>query len=277
MRHYWVLGLLGVGFYGIYQYSNEGLWFQHAEAKGHFSVDSQSGDFLWTGEIGSGRAIEVKGVNGSVNARWHRGDQVIVQASKNARRSDVRTVRFEVIEHANGVTICALYRSRGRDNKCAPGKGGRLGGNNNDVNVEFDVQVPSGVTFIGKTVNGNVQAIELRGPIEAETVNGEIKASASGYVSAESVNGDIEAALLGNVLTGAMSLQTVNGTVTLVLPSGTNADIIGATANGQIRSEFPLMIQGRFGPKRFEGVLGQGGEDIRLESVNGSISVIRRR
>ena len=58
-------------------------------------------------------------------------------------------VKIEVVEHAGGVTICAVYPSSGAPNECKPGKGGRMNVRDNDVNVEFKVSVPAGVRFVG--------------------------------------------------------------------------------------------------------------------------------
>ena len=62
--------------------------------------------------------------------------------------------------HAGGVTICAVYPSRDarKPNECPPGDGGRMNVQNNDVSVRFTVRVPAGVTFVGKTVNGEIEA-----------------------------------------------------------------------------------------------------------------------
>ena len=45
---------------------------------------------------------------------------------------------------------------------------------NNDVTVRFTVRVPAGVTFIGKTVNGEIEATRLNGDVALDTVNGSV-------------------------------------------------------------------------------------------------------
>ena len=42
----------------------------------------------------------------------------------------------------------------------------------NDVNVEFRVKVPAGVRFVGRTVNGGIEASGITADAEAHTVNG---------------------------------------------------------------------------------------------------------
>src|SRR5213595_1573860 len=48
-----------------------------------------------------------------------------------------------------------------------------------DVRVNFTVRVPAGVRFAGHTVNGEVDAANLSGDVEAHTVNGSIRVSTS--------------------------------------------------------------------------------------------------
>ena len=124
-------------------------------------------DFTWSGAIPQGRAVEIKGVNGDVRAEPSGSNQVEVVAVKSARRDDPASVRIQVVPHDGGVTICAVYPTRegARPNECAPGDGGRNNVQNNDVTVRFTVRVPAGVTFIGKTVNGDVEATRLNGDV----------------------------------------------------------------------------------------------------------------
>jgi DUF4097 and DUF4098 domain-containing protein YvlB len=64
----------------------------------------------------------------------------------------------------------------------------------------------------------------------------------------------------------------VNGSITLEIPDGVNADLDMRTVNGGVTSEdFPITIQGRIDRRRIEGKLGKGGPEIRLSTVNGSI------
>src|SRR3954468_21930364 len=85
-------------------------------------------DFRWHGAIPQGSSIEIKGVNGDVKAEPSGSNEVEVVAEKQARRDNPDDVRIEVVPHAGGVTICAVYpsRERGGQNECAPGNGGRM-------------------------------------------------------------------------------------------------------------------------------------------------------
>ena len=68
-------------------------------------------EFHWTGKVAAGQAIEIKGVNGGIAATGAAGGEVEVTAVKKGRKSDPAEVKVEVVEHAGGVTICAVYPS----------------------------------------------------------------------------------------------------------------------------------------------------------------------
>src|SRR5438067_244626 len=106
-------------------------------------------DFQWHGAVPQGRAIEIKGVNGDVRAEPSGSNEVEVVAAKHAVRDNPDSVRIDVVPHAGGVTICAVYPSRDgqKPNECLPGNGGRMNVQNNDVSVRFTVRVPAGVTL----------------------------------------------------------------------------------------------------------------------------------
>ena len=86
-----------------------------------------SEEFRWNGKLAAGQAIEIKGVNGGITATGSSGGEVELVAVKKGRRSDPREVKIDVVEHADGVTICAVYPSTdGKANECSPGKAGRM-------------------------------------------------------------------------------------------------------------------------------------------------------
>jgi len=234
--------------------------------------------FSWRGRIDSGRTLEIKGINGSIRAVASSGTEVRVSAEKRARRSDPDEVRIEVVEHEGGVTICAVYPTpRNREpNECRPGSAGRLNSNDNDVNVDFAVEVPAGVRFHATTVNGAVQATSLGGDVRAVTVNGDITVSTSGTARANTVNGTIEVSMARSDWTGDLEFETVNGGIAITLAESVSTDVEASTVNGSIETDFPLTVRGRFGPKRVTGTIGQGGRKLALSTVNGSISIRKR-
>ena len=195
------------------------------------AASAQAPDFTWNGTIEQGDAIEIAGVNGSVDASLSDDGRVHVTATRHARRSNPESVRIEVIEHAGGVTICAVYptpENADRDNECRPGGRGQMSVNNNDTRVDFVVRVPAGVRFDGGTVNGDVSIVGLRSNVEVSTVNGGIEVQTTGLASATTVNGDIDVRM-GSTLSEDVDFTTVNGSIDIAMPAGLNARLDATT------------------------------------------------
>jgi putative adhesin len=233
-------------------------------------------DFNWTGRLAAGQTLEVKGVNGPIHALAANGAEAQVSAVKTARHSDPASVEIKVLEHAEGVTICAVYPgSSGRKpNECGAGTEGRMNAHDNDVKVEFTVRVPAGVRFVGRSVNGGVDIKDVAADAEAYTVNGGVDVTASGNVRAETVNGSIRARAGKADWRGTASFETVNGSIAVELPETTDADLDAKTVNGGIDSDFQLS-DSRRDRRSLSGTIGNGGRSLQLRTVNGSIQIRR--
>jgi Toastrack DUF4097 len=233
-------------------------------------------EFHWSGRLAAGQAIEIKGVNGGIHATGVAGGEVEVSAVKKGRKSDPGDVKLEVVEHADGVTICAVYPSDGAPNECVPGKGGRMRVRDNDVNVEFRVKVPAGVRFLGRTVNGGIEASGLSADAEAETVNGGVELESTGTARARTVNGGITARSGRADWQGTLKLETVNGGIEVTMPQGLSADVRASTVNGDISTDFPLTVTGKIARRKIEGTVGSGGRLLEMKTVNGGIELKKK-
>ncbi|HEY7172589.1 MAG TPA: DUF4097 family beta strand repeat-containing protein [Vicinamibacterales bacterium] len=233
----------------------------------------QANPFVWNGPLVAGQTLEIKGVNGSVRAEPASGTQAEVTAVKRARRSDPASVSVQVVMNpAGGVTICSVYPSTGGpQNDCQSGDS-RQTVHDNDVMVDYTVKVPAGVRFIGRTVNGAVTARSLQGDVEGRTVNGRVEISTTGVASATTVNGAIDVSLGSPVWTEPLAFSTVNGSITLKVPPGIDAQIKAEMMNGSFSSDLPLAVQSSHnGGRRITGVIGNGGRELSLRTLNGSI------
>ena len=231
-------------------------------------------EFRWTGRLAAGKRVEIKGVNGDIHAVAATGADVEVTAVKQARRSDPDEVEIKVVPSDEGVTICAVYpngRRARRENSCEPGPHWSSNTENNDVSVDFTVHLPAGLELYANTVNGDVEAEGLGGNVKAYTVNGGIRLSTKGFAEAVTVNGSIYASLGRADWTDGVDFRTVNGGITLELPATFSAEVRAETVNGDIETEFPLTVTGRFGPRHLRGTVGNGGRELDLGTVNGSI------
>ena len=60
------------------------------------------------------------------------------------------------------------------------------------------------------------------------------------------------------------------------LPAGLSTEVKARTVNGDISTEFPLTVVGRFSRKQLDGSIGGGGRTLELHTVNGGIALRQR-
>lgn len=256
------------------------------------STGPSKASFEWRGQIAPGQRLEIKGVNGSVRAIGSTASEVVVSATKRGQRSDPSSVRIEVIQHTQGITVCAVYPDVPGElpNECLPGDQGRMGVQDNDVNVTFDLSIPAGVDFVGRTVNGDLSADGLEGDATLMTVNGNVRADrAVGFASLITVNGDVwvstagmaEALTVNGSIDAAIGMPdwdrdlrftTVNGGVGVTIPAATNAEVQLRTVHGSVACDFPLT---EVSPRNLQGTIGSGGPLLTVTSVNGNVALRR--
>ena len=106
-------------------------------------------------------------------------------------------------------------------------------------------------------INGRLTARGLTGEAKLSTINGRLDATFDRLDASKPI-----------------SLNSVNGGVSLTLPSDSNAELKADTVHGGINNDFGLPVRkGKYVGRNLAGRLGQGGPRIRLSNVNGSINI----
>ena len=225
--------------------------------------------FEWRGAMAPGHSLEIKGVNGNIDVEPSSGTEVQVSARITARRSDPNSVRVEVVPKGGDVRICSVYPTDSGPVGCE----GRGNIRDNDTKVHFTVRLPRGVRLQANTVNGSIAALRLNSPVEARTVNGRVEVSTSETALGKTVNGDVEVDM--GQLGTKTEFSTVNGSIRVGLPTSAGANVRASTVNGSITPDFPLTVTGTFSRKKLNGRLNNGGPELVLSTVNGSIHIRR--
>ncbi len=240
-------------------------------------AQGQGREFHWSGKLAAQQILEIKNVNGDIDAKSTDGDQAEVNAQKTGPQAD--QVKIEVVPSKDGVTICAIYPSStfagSSSGRCESGHGWKSSNVRGDrTKVHFTVLVPRGVRFSGINVNGGVTAEDLQAEVRATTVNGSVRVSTTAWAEVETVNGSIHAAMGDARWNGALKIQTVNGAIDLRMPDDLNADVKFESVNGSMSSDFPLTISNSWPVGRSaRGKIGSGGRELVIETVNGSVQL----
>ena len=143
-------------------------------------------------------------------------------------------------------------------------------GRSSAADVAYQVTLPAGVAVEAETVNGRIGASKRTGDLVLSTVNGAVKVDGQdGPLKVNTVNGSVEVSF-ANAMRQA-SLETVNGSVTVSCSKDSSIRCALQTTNGRIQSEFPVTIEGKWGPKEAHGSINGGKESLAVETVNGDV------
>ena len=246
-----------------------------AQAQGEKRTVFAPADFHWQGNLKAGQTLEVVNTNGEIGANRASGDAARVAGLRGGSDDD-HELFIEVVEYADGVTVCAVYAKDKAPGRCHRGGVSSESGNwlhGHRAKINFDVQVPHGVRFHALTTNGAVHCVNLESVVEAATTNGDVEVSTSEWASARTTNGGVRVAMGSAKWSGELQLVTTNGSVDVTLPASAEFKVDAATTNGGIRSDFPITVQGTFGPKTLSGTVGGGGRELKVATTNGGIEL----
>jgi beta-lactamase regulating signal transducer with metallopeptidase domain len=246
--------------------------------------------FHWEGTVAPGASVEIKGLMGNVRAEPWEGSTVVVNATRHGRAT-VPDVRFAVVRHPSGVTICTVYPVPAgvEPNTCEPGESGRANNTRaNDVEIEYIVRVPRGVGFAARTATGDISTGRLTAPVAAVSSSGEIDVATESYAEAATASGNIDVKMGAAGWSGTLRIASSAGNIRVALPPKATATIRASSKLGRVRSEFPLggeqpgflsriKPRGSFG-NTLSGVIGgelsSGVErTLDLRSVTGKIDI----
>jgi len=237
-----------------------------------WSQDSNR-DFHWTGKLAPDNVIEIRNINGDIEAQAASGEEVEVNAEKRGPNAD--EVKIEVAKRPDGVVICAIYPNMRDEGNCEQSEHWHSHDSGEHAKVIFHVMVPADIRFSGKNVNGGVMAEDMGRVVHAVTVNGSVRVSTKSWAQASSVNGSVEVSMGKADWTDTLKIDSVNGSIHLSLPSDLNADIRFSSVNGRLESDFPLTVEGSLGGHKVSGRIGSGGRELRVSTVNGSVELRR--
>jgi hypothetical protein len=143
--------------------------------------------------------------------------------------------------------------------------------------VSVDIETPRELPMTLTTRNGAIAIEDAAGRTRFDTTNGAISLSdVSGDVRGTTVNGAVHVELEGTRWQGdGLDVSTTNGRVFVLLPPDYNAELHTETSNGGIAIDFPITVHGRLTglPRRLDATLGSGGPPLRVQTVNGGVSI----
>jgi len=221
--------------------------------------------------LSAGGRVSIANINGNVHINVWDQNSVKVDAVKRAySQQRLSEATIEVINTPDSVKIRTNYPEN-------QNYGGR-NREDNPASVEYTLTVPRRASLQGaELVNGSLDVEGLQGDVHVSLVNGAVAATGlGGEVKISTVNGGIGANIATFDAAKTVSLNSVNGPIVLIVPPGASADVKASTVHGAITNDFGLTVDdGQYVGHTLSGQIGSGGIRVRLNNVNGSISIKR--
>ncbi|PYQ34411.1 MAG: hypothetical protein DMF54_04585 [Acidobacteria bacterium] len=211
--------------------------------------------------------VSVENVNGKIEAyAWDR-PYLKVRAVKTARggraAETLRLTEIRVRKAGDEIRLETVNPRRRR-------LFGFLDFGWQNAHVDYELHLPTLTHARLETCNGKVLATGFGNSISCDAVNGSIELKdIFGPVRATTVNGSVRIVFRGPLKDSR--IETVNGSVDVAFARASSIRYNLETVNGRIEGDFELAVEGKFGPKEARGSYNGGAENLRCETVNGSI------
>jgi DUF4097 and DUF4098 domain-containing protein YvlB len=206
-------------------------------------------------------SVRVENVNGRVVIEaWDRNEVSLVAEKSAPDADDLQRMHVVVDAKPDVFAVKTEYDKQ------------HLFSNNNRGEVSYHLKVPAGATLTNvSVVNSDIEVRGITTRVDLYTVNGKIEATglaAGGRF--DTVNGSITVSF--DHLAADVSLNTVNGSCRLRVPKDAGFDLRASSLNGSTSCELPVTLE-RSGHHQLRGVVGGGGPEVTMRSVNGSLAV----
>lgn len=226
--------------------------------------------FSQTHPLAAGGTVSLSNLNGNVEIIGWDKAEVSIDAEKSARDEDV-LARTDIVVEAEGDRITIKTKHRKNGMPWSWFRGDRI------ASVRYTVRVPASLAHLKvDTMNSNVTTENIRGNVKIATMNGRIRANGlAGDANLDTMNGRIHASFEKLGAGQNLSFDTMNGSCEIVVPADASARVSASTMNGRISSELPMTIS-KSTRRSLRGDIGKGEATLKLDSMNGSLTIRAR-
>ncbi len=219
--------------------------------------------FAQTYPLAANGTVQLSNINGAVDIVGWDKNEVALEAEKRAPDSDaLARIHLNIDARPDRLVVKTEHEKTSWFGRSVRGE------------VRYQLKVPAGASLDKiEVVNASIVVRGVRGSVHLETVNGGIRAAnLAGDARLRSVNGGITAAFDVIAAGQNVSAESVNGACELTLPKDAGAHLDLSSVNGGTRCAFPITLE-HTGRHMLRGTIGGGGATVKVQTVNGGISV----
>lgn len=189
-----------------------------------------------------GGTLRLKTFSGRVRITGGSGDQVVIKAVRRARQDRLDDIKVEITQSGNTIEVDANHRLVERRN-------------DNVVDTDFEIQVPSRTRLDIKTFSAPVTVIGVNEDQHIDGFSSSITVESSEW-------GDHD-----------LDINTFSGGVRLRLPASARGSIDFNTFSGSFESDLPVTLSNS-SRRNFRGSLNGGGSgDFKLKTFSGDVTI----
>jgi len=193
-----------------------------------------------TVQIRANGKLQLKNFSGKVTITGTGRSDVAIHAVRHADRDRLDHIRLEISETGSGILIEANKKDdswRDRDN--------------NVVETDFDIEVPSDVSLDVNVFSSDVSVKDVRGSQKIHTFSGEIDLSGTwASINAETFSGDITVGL-GNSAGGRVNFDSFSGS---------------------LHSDPPMQLHST-SKRSFTADIGSGSNEYHFKTFSGDVRI----
>ncbi len=149
-------------------------------------------------------------------------------------------------------------------------------GKSSSPRVNYTIKIPEYMKLEIENVSGNVEVSDLYGNVSINVINGDLTCTRLyGNNRLEVVNGSIDVTLDS---TKGMEIDAVNGNIELNLTDNFKGQVKASSVNGKIRTDEKLKFENVTSDRQsFKGVIGNADTDVKVEVVNGKVTIYKKQ
>ena len=230
-------------------------------------------EFHQTYPLSATGRVNLGNINGGVKIKvWDRAAVQVDAIKKAWRRDRLAEAQIEVTSTEENIRIKTEYPELNQSFRKGEGR------YENPATVEYSLTVPRKAVLESiELVNGQLEIDGVEGNVKASSINGAVSARGlMGEARLSTVNGPLQATFTQLDESKPISLGSVNGNLTIVIPSNSNASLRASTVHGSINNDFGIQVKhGEYVGHSLDAQIGNGGPRVKLTNVNGAISISR--